>query len=109
MKKTGNIHNLDSIEREIRRLSLETHRMEKKIVDNIENLGEEAGSMFLNSISCRKSDSSKGDHRQDQSFFRNEKLNSIASKITDRIADRVADGIGHLLDRIFKKEKHNSH
>ncbi len=101
MKKQKRIHNIESLEREIFRLRLESRDQEKKIADNVDKLGEKGFSLFMNSLFCKNPRSTGSNNKENHSFFRNEKLNSIVSNLTDRIADRVAGGIGALADRIF--------
>lgn len=104
MKKVKNIHNLDSLEREIYRLRLEAKRQEDKLDDNWEYLQKNFPALLLNSISCRKKDDTNGKENFFRSAFRNEKFNAFVDKIVDRFSDRAAKGVDHFFEKIFHKK-----
>jgi hypothetical protein len=108
MKKAKNLHNLDSLEREIYRLTLEAKNIEEKLDNNLAHLEENFSSITMNSFFGKK----KNRENEQASFFtsllKNEKLTTVVDKITDRIADRAAEGIDKLLDKMFHKKKHHS-
>jgi hypothetical protein len=105
MKKVKNIHNLDSLEREIYRLKLETKNIEEKLDHNLEHLHENFSSMAMNSF-FRKNKNEEKDNIFG-SFLKNEKLNTFVNKITDHITERAEEGIDKLIDKIFhKKNRH---
>jgi|SRR6266496_4584204 len=108
MKKVKNIRNLDSLEREIYRLKLETKNTEEKLDHNLEHLQENFSSMAMNSLFCKKKNKEEEKENHLGSFLKNEKLNIVVNKITDRIADRAAEGIDKLIDKIFHKKKQHS-
>jgi len=103
MKKAKNIHSLDSLEREIYRLKLEAKSIEDKMDHNFEHLQENFSSMTMNSFCSKRKNKEDGKDSLFGSFLKNEKLNSVADKITDHIANRAADGIDKLIDKLFHK------
>jgi len=108
MKKGRNIHNLDSLEREIYRLKLEAKNISEKMDRNFEHFHGNFSSITMNSF-CRKEKKKEGETESlFGSFLKNEKLNNFAGKITDRIANRAAESIDKLIDKIFHKKKHYS-
>ncbi len=108
MKKSKNIHNLDNLEKEIYRLRLEAMRQEKKLSDNMAYLRENANSLIIHSVFCRKKTTFEKKNSEEEGFFKNERFNSMINRIKDRIANRAADGIESLLDRLFHKRKHHT-
>lgn len=60
MKKLKNIHNLDTLEREIYRLELEAKNIEQKFDRNFERLQNTGFSMFINSIFHRRKSCTEG-------------------------------------------------
>jgi hypothetical protein len=105
MKKAKNIHNLDTLEREIYRLQLEVKNMEQKFDRNFDHLQQNYSSMFMGSFFRRKKESDEGKSSFFDSFFKNENFHAAVSKITDRLADKAAEGIENLVDKIFHKGK----
>ena len=105
MKKAKNIHNLDTLEKEIYRLKLSANNIEEKLDKNFEYLQHNYYSMIMNSFFHKKKHEQKGKNGFFDSFFKNENFNGFISKITDHIADRTLDGIDSLIDKIFNKHK----
>jgi hypothetical protein len=105
MKKGNNIHNLDTLEREIYRLRLEAKNREDKLDDNWEYLQKNFPKLLINSFSCTNKSKANGKESFFRSAFKNEKLNIFIDKIVDRFSDRAADGIDHLFEKIFHKKK----
>ncbi len=108
MAKAQNIHNLDSLEKEIYRLKLEVKKIEVKLDENLDHVQENFTSMVWSSFFHNKKDKNSGSDNVFESFLKNEKLNTVVNKVTDRIADRAAEGMEKLIDRIFNKKKHHS-
>ena len=104
MKKSKNIYNLDSLQREIYRLKLEAKRMEEKFDSNIEDLQENYASMAMNSIfhKCRHKENGKSNFFD--SFFENYGFHAM-NKIGDRIVEKAAEGIEGLIGKLFHKKK----
>jgi len=100
MKQAENIHNLDTLEKEIYRLKLKAKNIEEKWDDNFEKLQHNYPSMFMNSFFQKK----KEEKTNGNGFFKNDALNAVVNKVTDRVADRAAEGIENLVNKIFHKK-----
>lgn len=105
MKKTRNIKNLDTLEKEIYRLKLEAKQIEEKLDQNLDYLQENFSSMTMNSFFHKKKHTENGKTGFFDSAFKNDTFNTAIGKITDRIAVKAADGFESLVDKIFEKKK----
>lgn len=105
MKKAKNIHNLDSLEREIYRLQLEAKNMERQFDRNFEHVQQHYSSMFMNSFFRRRKEEGEAKSSFFASFFQNENIHAAVTKITDRIADKAAEAIDALMNKFFHKDK----
>jgi hypothetical protein len=105
MKKTRNIHNLDSLEKEIHRLKLDARNTEEKLDGNVEHFRKNFFSLFVNSLFCKKPASENGKESFFESALKNDKLGLFFSKITDRVADRAVAGLESLVEKTFRKKK----
>lgn len=105
MKKATNIHNLDTLEREIYRLQVEAKNMEKKFDRNCNYLQHHYSSMFVNSFFRRKRDSDEGKKNFFESFFNNDKFHAAITAISDRLADKATEIIEKLMAKIFPGDK----
>jgi hypothetical protein len=105
MKKAKNIHNFDTLEREIYRLKLEAKNIEEKLDRNLDHLQENYFSMTMNSVfgKSRQHDETRGGFFD--SFFKNESFNAAINRMTGIIADKAAAGIEILIDKLFHKNK----
>jgi hypothetical protein len=108
MKKAKDIHNLDSLEREIYRLKLEAKSIKEKMDHNLEQLQDDFSSMAMNSFFCRRKNRGEDNENFFESILKNEKLNKVVDKVTDHIANRAAESIDELIDKIFHKKKHRA-
>ena len=98
MRKNGKINDLDSLEKEIYRLKLESKMTEAKFDKNVEFLKKNYPQMIFNSVLSRNSN-----NRFKQNLFRNETLNNIVSNVTDHIAECATVGIKEKIDRLFNR------
>jgi len=105
MKQAENIHNLDTLEKEIYRLKLKAKNIEEKWDDNFEKLQHNYPSMFMNSFFLKKNEKKTNGNGFFTSFFKNDALNTVLNKVTDRVADRAAEGIENFVDKIFHKKR----
>jgi len=108
MEKSKDIHNLDSLEKEIYRLKLEAKIIEEKLDHNLEHLQVNFPSMAMNSFFSQRKKKGEENDGLFGSFLKNEGLNSVADKITAHIASRAADSIDKLIDKLFHNKKHHS-
>ena len=108
MKKERNIHNLDSLEKEIHLLQLEAKQIAEKLDHNFDHLHENLVSMAMNSFFCSKKSKSHDKENLFTELLNNDKMNSVIGKVTDRMAERAANGIDKLVDKVFSKKKQAS-
>ena len=100
MKKSGTIHNLDGLEKEIYRLQIEAINTEKKLSGNIDWLHHNTSEIILRSLLRRKRKFS----RQNEGalhFFKNEAVNRFVSALAERIAIRAADSLDGLVNGVL--------
>ncbi|SRR6266496_3104558 len=107
MKKTTNIniHDLDTLEKEIYRLKLKAKNIEIILDDNFEKLRHNYSSMFMNSFFQKTKNEKTNGNGFFESIFNNETVNAGVNKITDHISDKAIEGIGRLIDKVFKKKE----
>ena len=98
MRKNGKINDLDSLEKEIYRLKLESKMTEAKFDKNVEFLKKNYPQMIFNSVLSRNSN-----NRFKQNLFRNETLNNVVSSVTEHIAEYATAGIKEKIDRLFNR------
>jgi hypothetical protein len=103
--KAKNIHNLDSLERELYRLSLEAKKKEEQIDENFEYLRTNFGSLLIHSFSCRIKNKSEQKPGFFGSTFKDETLKATFNKVTDHFTTRAIEGIDELITRLFGKKK----
>ena len=106
MKKIKHIHSYDSLQAELSRLEREAKMIEEKLDNNFEHLQENFSSMAMNSFFHRKANWQ--DARENGSFFKNEKLNTMVNKFTDRVVERAAEGLEKITEKLFQKKKHGA-
>lgn len=105
MKKAKNIHNLDSLEKEIYRLKLEAKNIEGKLEQNFEHLQDNYYSMTMNSFFKKSERHHEAKSGFFDSFFKSESFNAAIHKATDHIASRAAESIEDLVDKIIDRKK----
>jgi hypothetical protein len=98
------IHNLDSLEKEIALLRLESKTIEDKLEKNISHLQQNFPTLLLNSFCQKKNDRESEKEGFLKSLFNNGRVNTIVNKLTDRIANRAADGLDELINKLFQKK-----
>jgi hypothetical protein len=104
--RAKNIHNLDSLEREIYRLSLEAKKKEEEIDNNFDYLRSNFGSLLINSFSCKMKKNAEQKSGLFESTLKDETLKSAFTKVTDHITNRTIEGIDELITRMFRKKHH---
>jgi hypothetical protein len=98
MKKSKNISNSDSLEREIYRLKLQAKNIESQFDENLDYLQKNYSSMAFNSFF---SGTKKDKENIFSTFIKNDAISSILNKVTCHIGDRVMENIDGLVDRAF--------
>jgi hypothetical protein len=102
MKKRANIHNLDTLEREIYRLKLKAKNQEEQFDRNIRDLRGNFWDMCFKSVN--KDRESDGKQAPFASLFHNEGLNNAFNRVATHIADLAVEGINAFLDKLFEKK-----
>ena len=105
MKKAKNIHNLDTLEREIYRLRLEAKNIEEKLDRNLDHLQANYYSMTMNSIFGKSKQSDEGKSSFFDAFLKSESFNAAINKMTESVANKAAAGVEALVDKLFNKNK----
>jgi hypothetical protein len=83
-----NIHNLDTLEKEIYRLRLKAKNTADKLNDNFEYLQDHYSSMTVNSILNRSCDHQEKLKEKIINFiWKNEKIHDGANRVIDHLAD----------------------
>lgn len=97
-------HNLDSLDKEIRRLQKKARALETQIDDNFTYFQHHSGSMFVRSLLPRKLEGEAvTGNRVVDTFLQNERLQRILIRLADRLAEKLGDGLNWLVDRMFRK------
>jgi uncharacterized protein YlxW (UPF0749 family) len=103
MKK--NIHNLNSLEKELQRLQSKSEELENKLDGNLHHLQDNYSSMIMNSVL------QKGVNIKNTvagtiagAVLGNDKLQQALSKILNNLLDRGAEAIDYLADKIGRKD-----
>jgi hypothetical protein len=104
MSTGKNIHNLDSLEREIYRLRLEAKNMEQQLDKNLSYLQKHYSSMTLHSIFQQKEPKELLKEKILHSVWENEKLQQALGKIVDHLVDKTVEGAETVFDKVFHKK-----
>src|SRR5437870_1380368 len=104
MKKAKNIHDLDSLDRELYRLKLEAKKLEEKLDHNLDHLQENYLSMTMNSVFFRHENKKNGDNGFWKSFVRNEGFNSAVNTIAGNVASKAAEGLTDWMAKFVNKK-----
>jgi hypothetical protein len=105
MKKEKNIHNLDSLDRELYRLNLEAKNLEEKLDHNLDHLQENYLSMTMNSVFGRHENKNNGDNGFWKSFVKNEGFNSAVKTIAGNVAAKAAEELTDWMAKFSNKKK----
>lgn len=97
------IHNLESLDREIYHLQLEARKLEDRLDDNIVYLQENYGKMLRKSLFKRAASATEESGsipgQMFHSFVQNERVQSSLEKLMDLLAGKVAEGLDKLMGR----------
>jgi len=106
MREKENIHNLDSLEREIYRLNSEAKNIEEKLDKNLDYLQDNCWTMTMNSLFSKNESRKNGDTGFWKNFFKHEGFNTTINTIAGNIADRASEGLHGWMNNFFGKKKH---
>jgi len=91
------IHNLDSLDREIYHLQLEARKIEDKIDDSLEYFQENYGKMLRRSLFNKASSATEQNGsipgQLFHSFVQNEKVQGVLEKLMDVAAAKVSEAV----------------
>jgi hypothetical protein len=103
MKRSKNIHNIDSLRREIYRLELEAKNIENELGKNFGYLRQNYSSMATGSFFSGKKKENPGKGIFN-SFIKNENVASFMNNISGHISERVLENIDGLIDSAFRRQ-----
>jgi len=104
VKKIKNIHNLDSLEREIYRLKLDAKNTETRLNNNTEFFQKHFLSVLINSFAPKKQTRARSAFSF-KSILESEKFNVFFDKFTNCATTRAADGLNNFFHRIARQKK----
>lgn len=104
MKKTKNIRNTGTLEREIYRLTLECRNTEAQLDKNFDYLQENFSTLLMNSVGAPQKSRTEEKDGFFASLLKNKAVQVVLDKLTGHIAGRVADGLGSLAERAFHRK-----
>jgi hypothetical protein len=100
----NDIHNLDTLDKEIYRQQLVLKESSKKMEDDLAYVRDNFFTLAKNSIKKERKKEEGGSSLFDR-LLRNDHVQEVVSGITDRITDHASKAISHLVDRLFQKHK----
>lgn len=105
MKKISQIHNMDSLEREIYRLELQAKDIERKLDHNLDRLQQNYVSMTMNSFF--KDEKRDEDKRNGfwKSLLANQAFTAAMHSIAGNIANRAAGELNEWMNKTFKRKE----
>jgi hypothetical protein len=104
-KSNSKIHDLQSLEVEIRRLRLDAKRLEHKLDDNLDYLQEHSSSLMINSLlsGLIKKESISGAIAG--FFLQNERLQKNIGRLAEILIDKAAGGMDVMIDKLSAKKE----
>ncbi|MES1221680.1 MAG: hypothetical protein ABUT20_39640 [Bacteroidota bacterium] len=101
---TKKFKDLEALEKEIRRLKLQSRQMEKEFDDNLSHLQENYLPMVLNSILPKKIAYKGIPATVISLFLEHDRFRNTVIKLAEELIDRVTDGIDYLSDKLKRKK-----
>lgn len=101
MKHNRNIHNADTLEKEIYRLKLEANKIETKLDDNFQRLHQNFSSVFTDTFFHKKKEEKNSFF---DSFFKNEHFTNTVNKMGEHVSNKAAEKVESLIDKLFQKK-----
>jgi hypothetical protein len=101
MKRNSKITNLDSLEKEIYRLKLESKMTEARLDKNIDFLKHNYATMFFSTILSKNT--SLGVNGFKHTLFKNENLNTLFSSLADHIAEHATVSLKEKIEKLLAK------
>jgi hypothetical protein len=95
---------LDSLDREIRRLQRRAKQLEDKIDENFTYFQEHSGSLFVRSLLPRRIEGEAvTGYKVLDTILQNERLQKSLIQLADHLAEKLGDGLNWLVNRVFRK------
>ena len=105
MKDYNKISNLDSLEKEIHLLDLESKLIEEKLNRNINHLQKNGLSMTLNSIFCNEGKAKDQGKGFWESFFRTKGFNDTVHRFSETIVEKAAGAFADIAEKFLHKKE----
>ncbi|NOT50221.1 MAG: hypothetical protein HOP10_02980 [Chitinophagaceae bacterium] len=104
MKNSNQIHNLDTLEKEIFRQQLISKKTSRQLEDDLDFFRDNFFSLARNSV---KKERKKEEDNSSffEHIFKNDHVRQAVDSITGRITDHASEAISRLIDRLFQKHK----
>lgn len=103
--KDQNIHNLDTLQKELDRLGQNAGKMEEELSDNLEFLRHNFFTLGMNSFNQEGNRKAKGRETLFHTLFQNEAWRNAAENMRENIAEKAAEGMEKLINKILHKQK----
>ena len=98
------INNLQSLEKQIRRLKADSKQMEVKMDDNFSYLQENYLSVALNSILPEKTTYKGIPATIISLFLEQDRFRNTVIKLAEKLVDRASDGIDFVSEKLTRKK-----
>jgi hypothetical protein len=102
--KAKKFENLQSLDREIRRLKLKAKQMENDFDDNFDHLQENYLPMVLNSVLPEKIRYKGIPATIISLFLEHDRFRNTVIKLAEEVIDRVSDGIDYLSEKLKRNK-----
>src|SRR5579863_1117824 len=102
--KAKKFENLQSLDREIRRLKLKAKQMENDFDDNFDHLQENYLPMVLNSVLPEKIRYKGIPATIISLFLEHDRFRNTVIKLAEEVIDRVSDGVDYLSEKLKRKK-----
>jgi len=102
--KAKKFENLQSLDREIRRLKLKAKQMENDFDDNFDHLQENYLPMVLNSVLPEKIRYKGIPATIISLFLEHDRFRNTVIKLAEEVIDRVSDGVDYLSEKLKRNK-----
>lgn len=105
MKSYQKIHNIDSLEREIRLLDLKSKLLEEKLSRNFNHLQKNCLSMSMNSIFCNERKAKDPENSFWKTFLKTNGVREAVHTFSETVAGKAAGVFADMAEKIFHKKE----
>lgn len=106
MVTSSTYKDLDSLEREIRKLKVKAKRLEQQMDENLDYLQENYTGMLFNSVLPLKSKKQGWASGIVRVLTGNPRLQQSLGRLADFVAEKAVEGLDSLYSRLFGKKEH---